>query len=210
MQFKQITTAIVGLCLSSAAMAQSQINVTTPYNALLLDGQSVNVKLLEQRDALPLTSGPHQLVVEFEGNYSTRNDNVLITAEPLVINFTVADNQTLRLDYALPRNAREARHFATTQSVRLADAASGQAVASEQFMLPKVEGFQLARDYQAELIKLGKAFNQPAVSAAAGTTALAPAPQTASPAALKQLQHWYNQADNQTRKAFQIWLIEQQ
>jgi hypothetical protein len=43
-------------------------------------------------------------VVAFEGNYSSRSETKLVTAEPLVINFTAADNQKLVLDYKKPRN----------------------------------------------------------------------------------------------------------
>jgi uncharacterized protein YccT (UPF0319 family) len=31
-----------------------------------------------------------------------------------------------------------------------------------------------------------------------------------NPEALTQLQNWYNKADAETRKAFQIWVIQQQ
>ena len=84
-----------------------------------------------------------------------------MTAEPLVINFTAGDNQTLVLDYKKPRNEDEAKAFIKEQKVVLKDKVSSQAVETEQFVMPKVGGFQLTRDYQQELIKMGKAFNQP-------------------------------------------------
>ncbi len=66
---------------------------------------------------------------------------------------------------------------------------------------------------------MGKAFNQPktvAVSTAAVMAAnsaplqVAPSKAMSNPEALTQLQNWYNKADAETRKAFQIWVIQQQ
>ncbi len=159
------------------------------------------------------------MVVAFEGNYSSRSDIKLVTAEPLVLNFTATDNQQLVLDYKKPRNEAEAKQFVKEQKVALKDKVTGQQVSSEQFVMPKVEGFQLTRDYQQELINMGKAFNQPktvAVSTAAVMAAasapvqVAPSKAQSNPEALTQLQNWYNKADAETRKAFQIWVIQQQ
>ena len=101
----------------------------------------------------------------------------------------------------------------------LKDKVSGQALASDQFIMPKVGGFQLTRDYQQELLKMGKAFNQPAtvavssaavMAAASAPVEVAPSKAQSNPEALTQLQSWYNRADAETRKAFQIWVIQQQ
>ncbi len=136
-----------------------------------------------------------------------------------MLNFTAADNQQLVLDYKKPRNEVEAKQFLKDQKVTLKDKVTGQKVSSEQFVMPKVEGFQLTRDYQQELINMGKAFNQPkavAVSSAAVMAAasapvqVAPSKAQSNPEALTQLQNWYNKADAETRKAFQIWVIQQQ
>ncbi|MGL5610037.1 MAG: YccT family protein, partial [Aeromonas veronii] len=204
---------------AGSALADAQLEVTTPYVVQLIDGQSINPKLLDKTSTFPLSAGKHQLVVAFEGNYSSRNEIKLVTAEPLVLNFTAADNQKLVLDYKKPRNEAEAKQFVKDQKVALKDKVSGQQVSSEQFVMPKVEGFQLTRDYQQELINMGKAFNQPkavAVSSAAVMAAasapvqVAPSKAQSNPEALTQLQNWYNKADAETRKAFQIWVIQQQ
>ncbi len=106
-----------------------------------------------------------------------------------MLNFTAADNQQLVLDYKKPRNEAEAKQFVKDQKVVLKDKVTGQQVSSEQFVMPKVEGFQLTRDYQQELINMGKAFNQPktvAVSTAA-VMAAASAPVQVAPARLKAI-----------------------
>ncbi|MFQ2084368.1 DUF2057 family protein [Aeromonas veronii] len=219
MKLTVLVPALAGLLWAGSALADAQLEVTTPYVVQLIDGQSINPKLLDKTSTFPLSAGKHQLVVAFEGNYSSRSDIKLVTAEPLVLNFTAADNQQLVLDYKKPRNEAEAKQFVKEQKVALKDKVSGQQVSSEQFVMPKVEGFQLTRDYQQELINMGKAFNQPktvAVSSAAVMAAasapvqVAPSKAQSNPEALTQLQNWYNKADAETRKAFQIWVIQQQ
>ncbi|MFM5426498.1 DUF2057 family protein [Aeromonas veronii] len=219
MKLTVLVPALAGLLWAGSALADAQLEVSTPYVVQLIDGQSINPKLLDKTSTFPLSAGKHQLVVAFEGNYSSRNEIKLVTAEPLVLNFTAADNQKLVLDYKKPRNEAEAKQFVKEQKVALKDKVSGQQVSSEQFVMPKVEGFQLTRDYQQELINMGKAFNQPkavAVSSAAVMAAasapvqVAPSKAQSNPEALTQLQNWYNKADAETRKAFQIWVIQQQ
>ncbi|MFM4993342.1 DUF2057 family protein [Aeromonas veronii] len=219
MKLTVLVPALAGLLWAGSALADAQLEVSTPYVVQLIDGQSINPKLLDKTSTFPLSAGKHQLVVAFEGNYSSRNEIKLVTAEPLVLNFTAADNQQLVLDYKKPRNEAEAKQFVKDQKVTLKDKVSGQQVSSEQFVMPKVEGFQLTRDYQQELINMGKAFNQPkavAVSSAAVMAAasapvqVAPSKAQSNPEALTQLQNWYNKADAETRKAFQIWVIQQQ
>ncbi|MCF5853579.1 MULTISPECIES: DUF2057 domain-containing protein [Aeromonas] len=219
MKLTVLVPALAGLLWAGSALADAQLEVTTPYVVQLIDGQSINPKLLDKTSTFPLFAGKHQLVVAFEGNYSSRNEIKLVTAEPLVLNFTAADNQQLVLDYKKPRNEAEAKQFVKDQKVVLKDKVTGQQVSSEQFVMPKVEGFQLTRDYQQELINMGKAFNQPktvAVSTAAVMAAasapvqVAPSKAQSNPEALTQLQNWYNKADAETRKAFQIWVIQQQ
>ncbi|MFM5300875.1 DUF2057 family protein [Aeromonas veronii] len=219
MKLTVLVPALAGLLWAGSALADAQLEVTNPYVVQLIDGQSINPKLLDKTSTFPLSAGKHQLVVAFEGNYSSRNEIKLVTAEPLVLNFTAADNQQLVLDYKKPRNEAEAKQFLKDQKVTLKDKVTGQQVSSEQFVMPKVEGFQLTRDYQQELINMGKAFNQPktvAVSTAAVMAAasapvqVAPSKAQSNPEALTQLQNWYNKADAETRKAFQIWVIQQQ
>lgn len=219
MKLTVLVPALAGLFWAGSALANAQLEVSTPYVVQLIDGQSINPKLLDKTSTFPLTAGKHQLVIAFEGNFSNRSDIKLVTAEPLVLNFTAADNQKLVLDYKKPRNETEAKQFVKDQQVALKDKVTGQQVSSETFVMPKVEGFQLTRDYQQELVNMGKAFNQPTtvavstaavMAAASAPVAVAPSKAQSNPQALTQLQNWYNKADAETRKAFQIWVIQQQ
>ncbi|MEG0007189.1 MAG: DUF2057 domain-containing protein [Aeromonas sp.] len=219
MKLTVLVPALAGLLWAGSALADSQLEITNPYVIQLLDGEPVNPQLLDKATVFPLSAGKHQVVVAFEGNYSNRSETKLVTAEPLVINFTAADNQHLILDYKKPRKAEEARNFIKDQKVALKDETSGKVLESEQFIMPTVGGFQLTRDYQQELLKMGKAFNQPAtvavssaavMAAASAPVGVAPSKAQSNPEALTQLQSWYNKADAETRKAFQIWVIQQQ
>ena len=219
MKLTVLVPALAGLLWAGSALADAQLEVNNPYVVQLIDGQSINPKLLDKTSTYPIKAGKHQLVVAFEGNYSSRSDTKLVTAEPLVINFTAADNQQLFLDFKKPRKEEEARLFIKDQNVVLRDKVSGQVVESEQFVMPTVGGFQLTRDYQQELLKMGKAFNQPktvsvstaaVMAAASAPVEVAPSKAMSNPEALTQLQSWYNKADAETRKAFQIWVIQQQ
>ncbi|WP_422836969.1 DUF2057 family protein [Aeromonas encheleia] len=161
MKLTVLVPALAGLLWAGSALASSQLEISNPYVVQLLDGVTINPKLLDKTSSFPIGAGKHQLVVAFEGNYSNRNDIKLVTAEPLVINFTAADNQTLMLDYKKPRTEEEAKQFVKEQKVVLKDKSSGQALTSEQFVMPTVGGFQLTRDYQQETAQDGQGL-QPA------------------------------------------------
>jgi len=219
MKLTVLVPALAGLLWAGSALADAQLEVTTPYVVQLIDGQAINPSLLDNTKKFPLSVGKHQLVVAFEGNYSNRDEIKLVTAEPLVLNFTAADNQQLFLDFKKPRKEEEAKRFVKEQNVVLKDKSTGQVLKSEQFVMPTVGGFQLTRDYQQELLKMGKAFNQPktvsvstaaVMAAASAPVEVAPSKAMSNPEALTQLQSWYNKADAETRKAFQIWVIQQQ
>ena len=85
--------------------------------------------------------------------------------------------------------------------------------------MPKKEGLQIGRDYQEELLALGKAFQQPVINED-GSISVDGKIQTIDMKnavsggknlqSLEMLKYWYNRADPQARKAFQHWIITQQ
>jgi uncharacterized protein YccT (UPF0319 family) len=87
------------------------------------------------------------------------------------------------------------------------------------FELPKKEGLQIGRDYQEELLALGKAFQQPVINDDGSVSVNGKSqPMNMKDAvsgsknlqSLEMLKYWYNRADPQARKAFQHWIITQQ
>ena len=118
MKLTVLVPALAGLLWAGSALADSQLEIHNPYVVQLIDGESINPKLLDKSSTFPISAGKHQVVVAFEGNYSSRSEIKLVTAEPLVINFTAGDNQKLVLDFKKPRNESEAQQFVKQQSSR--------------------------------------------------------------------------------------------
>lgn len=219
MKLTVLVPALAGLVWGNVALADAKVEITIPYVVELIDGHTVDANVLKEKGTYPLADGKHQLVVSFNGDYSSREEIKRVSAQPLVINFEANDGQHIVLDFKKPQNESQAREFVKTQRVGLKDKNTGTALNINSFVMPKVEGFQMTRDYAKELIDMGKAFNQPkqvTISTAAVMAAnsapvqVAPAKAQANPQALTELQNWYNKADAETRKAFQIWIIQQQ
>jgi len=218
MSLKALMALLMGLLFSHALFAANgSLQIPRPYVIHMLDGAPFKRDLLSRTRELHLAPGEHQLVLRFEGSYSGRGESRLISGEPLVINFQASDNTALRLDFAYPHSYPEAERFLERQPVRLINLATRRPWPAEIFVMPKREGLQIGRNYQAELVALGKAFGQqsqarPGTSAPPSTEA---APATNPPLndnnaqALEMLKYWYNRADPQTRKVFQHWIISQ-
>lgn len=125
-------------------------------------------------------------------------------------------DDNIAINFTYPRNYREAERFLEQQKLQVIDKKQGTAAKADYFVLPKKEGLQIGRDYQQELTDLGKAFQQTSMPTTAAAAAVAAESKTGSaPVAknvqtLEMLKYWYNQADIQTRKDFQHWVISQQ
>jgi len=218
MSFKALMALLMGLLFSHALLAANvSLQIHRPYVVHMLDGAAFKRDLLSRTSELHLAPGDHQLVLRFEASYRAGGESRVISGDPLVINFRADDNHPLLLDFAAPRSYAEAEHFLEQQPVRLINLATRRPWPAEIFIMPKREGLQIGRNYQAELVALGKAFGQQS-QAQPGTSAppsTEPAPTKNPPLndnnaqALEMLKYWYNRADPQTRKAFQHWIISQ-
>lgn len=212
------------LLFAMGAMAVSSIDIPHPYVVYLLDGKPVQNDLFSSRSSLKLAPGPHQLVIRFEGTFKEQSESRLISGEPVVINLTNKQDQQLAIEFTYPRSYQAAEQYLKQQKLRIIDKQAGHNVEADYFVMPKKEGLQIGRNYQEELLAMGKAFAQPAAatasSAQAGTTAAAVAataqlstkgqPLDQNTQTLEMLKYWYNQANGETRKAFQHWVISQQ
>ncbi len=218
MSLKALMTLLAGLVFSHALFAaSSSLQIPRPYVIHLLDGRAVSVNRLTAPRQLELTPGEHQLVLRFEASYRERGESRLISGEPLVITLRAAEAGALRLDFKAPRSYDEAQHFLERQPVRLLDLKSQRPWPAQIFVLPKQAGLQIGRDYQAELLTLGKAFGQPAPQPSSHPSGApgADAPPQVPPLngnnapTLERLKYWYNRADPPTRKQFQHWIRSQ-
>lgn len=206
--------AITALIVSGSVFADTSVVIPRPYVTYLVDGKSH-----KNNGTIELASGAHQLVIRFEGNYSNRNSTNLVSAEPLVVNFETNGKEQLTFDLPKIRDAVQANQFVKKQNLHLIHQETKAVKDADIFVLPKKEGLQIGRDYQEELLALGKAFQQPIINED-GTISAANGTQLTNKAGvatdnkqlqtLEMLKYWYNRADPQSRKAFQHWIISQQ
>ena len=227
MRFTHYFIGLATLLCTLGAWAATSIAIPHPYVVYLLDGKPVQNDLFSSRSALSLTPGPHQLVIRFEGTFKDQSESRLISGEPVVINLSTKADQQLVIEFTYPRSYSAAEQYLKQQKLHILDKATGQVVKADYFVMPKKEGLHIGRNYQEELVAMGKAFAQPAARSKpaqviSGTAAVAvTATNTAQPAtkeqkldqntqALEMLKYWYNQANGETRKAFQHWVISQQ
>lgn len=210
--------ALLALCCASALSTASAatLEIPQPYTLQLVDGQSAMTSTLTSDRKLNLTAGEHQVVVQFEGTFRDQADNRLIRGEPVVINLNLQETDNLAIKFTYPRNYDAAERYLATQPLTIVKQPGGEAAKVDFFVLPKKEGLQIGRDYQQELIEMGKAFRQTSMPAVSAQTAAAAVQQSGSAPVdknvqtLEMLKYWYNHADVQTRKDFQHWIISQQ
>ena len=207
--------AALALFTSVSAIADTTVAVPRPYATYLVDGKSYKGNGSDIR----LAAGEHQLVIRFEGNFSKRESIDMVSGEPLVVNFATNGKEELTFDLPVMRESYMAKDFLKKQNLHLVDKNTRAIKEANIFELPKKEGLQIGRDYQEELLALGKAFQQPVINedgsvSAGGNGQQADLTNTVSGSknlqALEMLKYWYNRADPQTRKAFQHWVITQQ
>lgn len=190
--------------------------IVRPYTLLLLDGQPAKSSMVNSKQQITLPAGQHQLVLQFEGSFRDQSDSRLIRGEPLVFNLDMQADDNIAINFTYPRNYREAERFLEQQKLQVINKKPGSTAKVDYFVLPQKEGLQIGRDYQQELTDLGKAFQQTSMPTTAAAAAIAAESKTGSaPVAknvqtLEMLKYWYNQADIQTRKDFQHWVISQQ
>lgn len=209
--------ALLLCCIASAAYADTTVNIPRPYAVYLVDGQKHN----HMDTNLHFAAGEHQVVIRYEGNFGNRSQIRLINGEPVVINFTTNGQENLKVEYPLLNDAPSAEAFLANQEhqLHLIDLNTKAEKTATIFQMPKKEGLQIGRDYQEELVSMGKAFQQPIINndgtisvttpngkASMGTAGLS----NKNMQSLEMLKYWYNRADPTTRKAFQVWIINQQ
>lgn len=223
MRLPHLLAMICALSSSLCSMAYAAtIEIPRPYVVYLQDGKSATSSALNAERKVNLSAGAHQLVIRFEGSFKDQSDTRLVSGEPVVINLDLKGDEALAIKFAYPRNYRAAEQFTAQQKLTFIDTKSGATVNVDHFVMPKKEGLQIGRDYQAELLAMGKGFQQAPAEVALATTAAVAA--TAVPDAksnaqgsvdknaqtIEMLKYWYTQADAETRKNFQHWIISQQ
>ncbi|GIU29533.1 DUF2057 domain-containing protein [Shewanella schlegeliana] len=212
------------LILSSALLlfttsAFADVTLSMPSNSELVLVNGVDAS---GRDTLNLKNGINQIAFRYLGRYKQQGSQTQFQSDVIIIKFDQS-NADLALSMPRIRSGSAANKFNQSPQVTLEDQ-DGNLVSFDLGMLIK-KGLQLGRDYEAEMAAYNLTAQeaslniQPAVIsvtpttasvavATASTTATTPASTTTKPKASSQvnvgqmLDFWYQQADEETRKAF--------
>lgn len=221
----RLSHLLASACLLSSSLSvfAASFDLPRPYVLYLLDGQAVKTQSVASERLQNLSAGDHQLVIRFEGTFREQKESRLVSGEPVVINLKLQGDEKLGVKFDYPRDYRDAQMFLQTQPIQITDLKTGSEFKTDHFIMPRKEGLQIGRDYQQELVSMGKAYGMdgtaptvsPATAAAAEAGVAAAAAQgqnqNVDPAtqSLEMLKYWYSKADPKTRKAFQHWIISQ-
>lgn len=209
------------LVLSSALLlftpsAFADVTLSMPSNSELVLVNGVDAS---GRDPLKLRNGINQVAFRYIGRYQQQGSQTQFQSDVIIIKFEQSDAQ-LALSMPRIRSDSAADKFNHSPQVTLEDRNS-KLVPFELGMLIK-KGLQLGRDYEAEIASYNLTDQkaslsiQPTAAATPAAIAEVTASSTASTAPNKgakpkadnqvnvgqMLDFWYQQADEETRKAF--------
>ncbi|MEH6825792.1 MAG: DUF2057 domain-containing protein [Motiliproteus sp.] len=162
---------------------------------------------------LTLDNGVNQLLLRYGTEIQVAgNEREYARSEIFVVRFEASDSRIVLQAPSL-RSQRDLKRFNRAPEWRLTTRAG--AVVPVQIAPLKKEGFQLNRDYLAELAEFNRgasvaAYTPQAQARAAEALDAAPqainADRSESERALEMLTYWYQKADPDTRRKFQGWL----
>ncbi|WP_028767036.1 YccT family protein [Shewanella fidelis] len=215
---------LIALCCSVLLFntnAVAEVTLDLPSN---LDLVLVNGNESSGNDTLKLENGTNQIAFRYIGRYQQHGTQTQFKSDIIIIKF---DEQNSQLSLTLPRirSNGAADNFNKAPQLTLIDS-NEQNVHFEQGKLIK-DGLQLGRDYQQEMAAYNLTAQSaslqlkgsagvssamiaaPTIAAASGTTPASSQQQSTSQATVNQqinvgqmLDFWYQQADEETRKAF--------
>ncbi|MGR7921069.1 YccT family protein [Zobellella denitrificans] len=200
--------AVAGLSFgASAATFEAQL----PYQILLVDGKKTDHSVMRSIHSVNVPGGKHQFAVAYTKDFSTRSDIRIVNGDPVIIELDAPADAQLTLSYKEPLNYQAARQFLQKQDseITVVDKRTGQAVDATIYTINRPAGMDTARGIQEHLEETGKSFGgRTSAALAAAQAQFGDAAVDAD--ALEMLKHWWNAADKDTRRAFQIWMIQQQ
>ncbi|GAA3528969.1 DUF2057 domain-containing protein [Zobellella aerophila] len=210
MKMRTTLAALAVVSLPFGAMAAS-FEAPQPYQILLVDGKKTDHSAMRGIHNVDVKAGKHQFAISYTEDYSTRTDIRVLNGDPVIITLEVPEDAELTLDYQTPVNYRAAQAFLRDQGsqLRIVDQNSGQPVEAELYSIHRPAGMDVARGIQDYLEETGKSFGGRTDAALAAAEAQF-GDASVNADALDMLKHWWNAADKDTRRAFQIWMIQQQ
>ncbi len=202
---------------SANVNADIKLNLSEGISMLALNG----VEASSDSGYVMLPDGQNQIVVKYAAEIKTSADDYeLESTEAFVLRFE-ASKTDMSLSVPVIRSMRDLERFENSAAWGLSDA-TGSAIEFQSAALVK-EGFQLARDYERELIEFNQT-NSPAALKTQKSTysafygnqpvkkpvnnSVEQAGEEAANMPEEMLKYWYNQADSETRKRFKAWLAQ--
>ncbi|MEZ9200612.1 DUF2057 family protein [Shewanella sp. 10N.286.54.B9] len=208
---QSIFTALL-ICVNSSAFAN--VEVTFPSNSELI---LVNGKENNSTDKLSLGNGENQLALRYIGRYQQQGSQTQFSSDVVIMTFS-AENAQLTITLPRIRSNSAADAFNRNPNITLKDS-TGVDIAFRQDKLIK-DGMQLGRDYEKEIFDYNSSNQVAALGALAAPIATQVQPnlqqvenvakQANAPKQTDQinvgqmLDFWYQQADEETRKAFKL------
>ncbi|MCG9731875.1 DUF2057 domain-containing protein [Shewanella sp. Isolate13] len=214
-----LSSALSSALLLFTPSAFADVTLSMPSNSELVLVNGVDAS---GRDTLNLKNGINQVAFRYLGRYQQQGTQTQFQSDVIIIKF---DQSDARLTLSMPRirSGSAADKFNQSPQVSLEDQ-DNTPVSFELGMLIK-KGLQLGRDYEAEMAAYNLSAQKASLNiqptttnvtattatlavATASPTADTPANTTAKPEATNQvnvgqmLDFWYQQADEETRKAF--------
>lgn len=204
--------------LMSTAQADVRLQLGNGVNLHAIDGEAwEGPGMFESKSPIILENGTHQIVVDVTAELGrNRDDSVIESSDSFVLLFQ-ADNRELMLSVPEIESRSQLEDFNDEPSWNLRDA-EGKRIDFKRDVLKKT-GFQLVRDYEAELAE----FNREGISEAAlmsrrdarGSFAPSSPSMSASEVAEGQegqevvrqmLRYWYLKADENTKSEMKHWI----
>ncbi|OXY82910.1 YccT family protein [Oceanimonas doudoroffii] len=208
----RITLAALAAAGFSLGASAATFEAQQPYQIFLVNGEKASSSAIREAHEVALNEGKNQLAIGYTQDYSTRSDTRVLNGDPVIIKLdNVPADAELAITYQEPLNYQLARQFLREQDTHLTvvDKRNGQTVDAEITAIPMPAGLNVAEGIQEYLMETRQAFNgRTEAAVAAAQEKFGDAVLDAD--AMEMLQHWWNAADADTRRAFQIWAIQQQ
>lgn len=208
MRFKHssiLASSILLGAISSHVIA-AEFKVPISYEIMYVDLKNSN-KFGNDFD-VNVKEGVHQIVIRYNQRMGHSSDIQRFKSEPIILDMNLAKDAKLELKAPFINSKERASDYAEKPTFTIVDANTGKKVDYKERMLPAKSGFQLTRDYLAE-IKEFTGVTQSGRSNDVGTFAPVPPPKdVAATNEFQMMQFWYNKSDEATRKDFRIWMVD--
>lgn len=238
MKFGVVIGGIVAAAMSFSTMAAS-LKVPPEVNLLVVNGKKVSSSLFRDTKGLDLLAGQHQILFRVVDTVKIgSNDEDLYRSVPIVVNFTVNDEDTINIKLPRVTTKAEAERFDRNVNFTLVTD-TGKVIPNVHDTLD-IQGLVIAADYELEMTKYNAGDNKASIKGLAQGILISPVVGQGSAAVVpvsnsnqmpeyksvdrksqkavtlkgetaeeEMLQYWFQRADKDTQKRFIDWAKKQ-